>query len=87
MIAAVENGSLEAVTLLIEKGADLKEVEEYGIWDSGKSDDMGTALYKGAVAGMVELVSSLIAKRVNPHFEDRLKSCQGAYKENKHEAR
>ena len=75
MIAAAEHGNLGAVTLLLMHGErtgdlDLEEVEEYGSYDHRKTDDQGTALYKAAVEGHLEIVEILLGKGADPSFRD-----------------
>lgn len=72
LIAAAEHGKLEAVELLVgNEDVDLEEVEEYGDWDGRKQDDMGTALYKAAAEGHVQIVEFLLKKGADPGFKDR----------------
>lgn len=72
LIAAAEHGNLDATRLLVERGAVLEEVEEYGMWDGRKVDDMGTALYKAAAKGKLHVVRFLIERGANKHFKDKL---------------
>ena len=76
LIAAAEHGKLGAVKLLLEHGErtgdlDLEEVEEYGSYDERKLDDQGTALYKAAAGGHVEIVDVLLKKGADAIFRDR----------------
>lgn len=76
LIAAAENGNLEALRLLVEhelkNGAcDLEEVQEYGVEDSRKLNDQGTALYKSAAQGHLKVVDFLLEKGADPKFRDR----------------
>lgn len=49
----------------------LEKVEEHGAYDGRKLDDMGTALYKAAAAGWVEIVDALMKYGANREFWDR----------------
>ncbi|KAL8762798.1 MAG: hypothetical protein Q9184_001280 [Pyrenodesmia sp. 2 TL-2023] len=74
LIAAAEVGNVKAVKMILElrrEEVDLEEVEEYGAYDGRKLDDMGTALYKAAAAGCVEIVDVLIKRGANREFRDR----------------
>ncbi|KAL9029297.1 MAG: hypothetical protein Q9196_002454 [Gyalolechia fulgens] len=74
LIAAAEVGNVKAVKMLLEsrrEELDLEEVEEYGGYDERKLNDMGTALYKAAAAGWVEIVDILLKRGANREFRDR----------------
>ena len=76
LIAAAEYGQFAALRLLVEHGSkdgdcDLEKVEEYGEYDSRKLDDQGTALYKAAANGHLDVVSFLLEKGADPKFRDR----------------
>ncbi|KAL9046078.1 MAG: hypothetical protein Q9214_000996 [Letrouitia sp. 1 TL-2023] len=76
LIAAAEHDNLEALRLLVEHGSkngdcDLEEVEEYGEYDSRKLDDQGTALYKAAANGHLQVVDFLLEKGADSLFKDR----------------
>ena len=72
LIAAAEHGNLGAVKLLLEnKDVDLEEVEDYGAYDGRKLDDQGTALYKAAAEGHLEIIDVLLSQGANGRFRDR----------------
>lgn len=72
LIAAAEHGNLRAVELLLENGdLDLEEVEEYGSWDHRKLDNQGTALYKAAEGGHMDILETLIRQGADTKFRDR----------------
>ncbi|KAL8717312.1 MAG: hypothetical protein Q9225_005429 [Loekoesia sp. 1 TL-2023] len=76
LIAAAEHGNLKAVEMILNmrsEEVDLEEVEEYGAYDERKLDDMGTALYKAAAGGWVEIVDILLRKGADREFRD----CKG----------
>ncbi|KAL8824371.1 MAG: hypothetical protein Q9170_008183, partial [Blastenia crenularia] len=75
LIAAAEHRNVEAVKMILEmrgEEVDLEEVEEYGTYDGRKLDDMGTALYKVAAVGCVEIVDILLQKGASREFRDRM---------------
>ena len=64
-------GNLKAVKVILEMGGeqlDMEEVEEYGAYDGRKADAMGTALYKAAAGGYLEIVNALLNR-------GRIKDC------------
>ncbi|KAL8931054.1 MAG: hypothetical protein Q9208_000156 [Pyrenodesmia sp. 3 TL-2023] len=69
LIAAAEVGNVKAVKMILELSRE--EVGEYGASDGRKLDDMGTALYKSAAAGRVEIVDVLMKRGANREFRDR----------------
>ncbi|KAI4184535.1 MAG: hypothetical protein LQ346_006096 [Caloplaca aetnensis] len=74
LIAAAEVGNTKAVEMILEmRGGevDLEEVEEYGTYDGRKLDDMGTALYKAAAGGWVDIVDVLLRRGANREYRDR----------------
>ena len=72
LIAAAEIGKLGEVQLLLgAKDVDLYEVEEYGGYDPRKVNDMGTALYKAAAKGHLEIVDALLRCGADVRFKDR----------------
>lgn len=72
LIAAAEHGNVGAVNVLLEcRDVALEEVEEYGGYDGRKLDDQGTALYKAAAGGHLEIVDILLRKGADAGFKDR----------------
>ena len=71
LIAAAETGNMEATKLLIERGADLEEVCDYGGYvDKERESRQGTALFKACEAGQAEIVEYLLDRGSDPTFRD-----------------
>ena len=87
LIAAAEVGNMEAAKLLVERGADLEEVWDYGGYvDRARELRQGTALFKACEAGQLEIVDYLLDRGSDAAFRDGIgRSSFSVAKDNGHE--
>ncbi|MCJ1324016.1 hypothetical protein MMC10_000678 [Thelotrema lepadinum] len=87
LIAAAEAGNMDAAKVLVERGADLEEVWDYGGYvDRARELRQGTALFKACEAGQAEIVEYLLSKGSNAAFRDGIdRSPFSVAKDNGHE--